>query len=123
MNIVLGCQRQTLVYQSFPKSIIDSNNFGTLPVAAASYHEPSLVFNLGTDTTLTDLDGIMQHAAKHPSAILIIESKEVDKTREQLSLISNIFILGTYSGYNYSKGKPINLSVLKSDWIKTDKSK
>ena len=105
------------------KSIIDSNNFGTLPVAAASYHEPSLVFNLGTDTTLTDLDGIMQHAAKHPTSILIVESKDVDKTREQLSSISNVFILGAYSGYNYSKGKPINLSVLKSDWIKTDKSK
>ena len=105
------------------KSIIDSNNFGTLPVAAASYHEPSLVFNLGTDTTLTDLDGIMQHAAKHPSSILIVESKDVDKTREQLSPISNVFSLGTYSGFNYSKGKPINLSVLKSDWIKTDKSK
>lgn len=104
------------------KLIIDSNDFGTLPIAAASYQEPSLVFNLGTDTTLTDLHGIIQHAAKHPTSILIVESNDVGKVREQLSSYSNIYILGTYSGFNYSKGKTINLSVLKSDWIKENNS-
>lgn len=44
-------------------------------VAAVGYHEPSLVFLLGTDTLLTTPSGAAQHLATHPNAIAVIAQR------------------------------------------------
>jgi 4-amino-4-deoxy-L-arabinose transferase-like glycosyltransferase len=84
------------------------------PTALAGFHEPSAVFLLGTDTLLTDLDGVAQHLDRHGEAVAILPTESLGQlealspaaaTRERRSV-------GRVRGLNISKGRPLDLTVL-----------
>lgn len=83
-------------------------------VAAAGYHEPSLVFLLGTDTKLTSGDGAAAFLATHPHGVAVVEQHEVDaftKGLKEHAVDGEVDKVSTVSGFNYSRGKPVSLSL------------
>lgn len=42
-----------------------------MPVAIFGYHEPSVVFDLGTKTQVTSLNGVAGHVLENQEAIII----------------------------------------------------
>ena len=76
------------------------------PVAAVGYHEPSLVFLLGTDTLLTSPAGAAQHLAKTPQAIAVIaERDEADFRDAALDLGFRPLRVGIVEGFNTARGR------------------
>jgi 4-amino-4-deoxy-L-arabinose transferase-like glycosyltransferase len=82
------------------------------PVAAAGYAEPSLVFLLGTKTALTDGAGAAKHLAGHADGAAVVAQSEqaafLDAAKG-LGLATDA--MGEIQGLNYSKGKPVTLTV------------
>ncbi len=81
-------------------------------VAAAGYHEPSLVFLLGTRTQLTDGGGAAAHLAGSTPGLSLVAGNEIEsfnKSAEALGLSPRV--LATVSGFNYSRGKPVTLTL------------
>jgi hypothetical protein len=87
----------------------------TTVLASAGYHEPSLVFLVGTDTILTDVDGVTQHLLADPACALALapigEEKKLDgllagqgKSARRLARID---------GINYSSGDKLSLGLYK----------
>lgn len=90
----------------------------TLPVAAAGYHEPSLVFLLGTRTQL--LDGGASAAAyitQHAGALALVEEREEIAFRSQLGA-EPVTELAKIEGFNYSRGKSVTLRLYKAGGAK-----
>jgi 4-amino-4-deoxy-L-arabinose transferase-like glycosyltransferase len=86
----------------------------SLPVASAGYHEPSLVFLLGTRTQL--VDGGASAAAyilDHPGALALVEEREEIAFRAQLGE-ANALELAKVEGFNYSRGKAVTLRLYKA---------
>lgn len=94
------------------RTIIHNQGFDSLPVAIADYHEPSVVFNLGTDTRLTDLQGVAAHVSDHPQAIAIVPSNQARQLRLQLSPDAQLKTIGRVNGFNYTKGRPVELDII-----------
>lgn len=90
------------------------NTIGSdVPVAAAGYSEPSLVFLLGTQTQFTDGSGAADYLKAHPRALVLVES------RQQAAFDARAAANGTkieafaiLDGFNYSRGKKASLAVL-----------
>ncbi len=81
-------------------------------VAAAGFHEPSLVFLLGTETKLTDAKGAARHLLETPNGAAVIEIKQRLAFRNALGdRAADFREVGAVSGVNYSKGDPVNLRV------------
>ncbi|HBD07237.1 MAG TPA: glycosyl transferase, partial [Syntrophobacteraceae bacterium] len=51
------------------------SQINTIPVAAAGYHEPSLVFLLGTDTKLLSADMAACYLQAHPQAAAVVSGE------------------------------------------------
>lgn len=82
------------------------------PVASAGFGEPSLVFLLGTKTLLTDGRGAAQHLADHPTGAAVVAAPEKAAfTAAVQSLGLTVDAVGDVKGLNYSKGKPVDLTV------------
>lgn len=84
-----------------------------VPVAAAGYSEPSLVFLLGTKTVLTDGAGAADYLAAHAGALVVVESRQqpaFDARAAVIGLKTEGF--ATLDGFNYSRGKRASLMVL-----------
>ena len=94
------------------RKIIDSHGLANVPVAITGYHEPSVVFNLGTDTKLTDINGVVSHISSNPETIAIVPLGQADELQRQLSQEVRLNTLGEINGFNYSKGKAINLALI-----------
>lgn len=76
------------------------------PVASAGFHEPSLVFLLGTDTILTSGGSAASYIARHPGAIAVIARSDqaaFDATAAALGTAPSL--LETVPGFNYSRGR------------------
>lgn len=83
------------------------------PVAVAGYAEPSVVFLLGTATRLTNGADAAQHLAQHRRALAVVAQTEraaFDAKAATLGLTIEDF--GHVDGLNYSRGKPVTLTVL-----------
>ena len=82
------------------------------PVAVAGYAEPSLVFQLGTKTLLTDGQGAARHLAQHPHAIALVAGGDIQAafTQEAATLGLSLDSLGQVEGLNYSRGKAVILT-------------
>lgn len=81
----------------------------TLPVAAAGYHEPSLVFLLGTRTQLADGGAsAADYILNHPGALALVEEREEIAFRATLGQ-REVQELAKIEGLNYSRGKPVTL--------------
>jgi 4-amino-4-deoxy-L-arabinose transferase-like glycosyltransferase len=86
-----------------------------IPVAAVGFHEPSLVFALGTATVLTQAEGAAQHLARKPGALALIEARRDAKFRAALAQLGvDVVALGTVRGFNLSKGKEISLTLYRA---------
>ena len=85
------------------------------PVAAAGFHEPSLVFALGTDTVLTDAAGAARHVAAGGAALALIEAREEAKFLAALAgLGRRAAALGTVSAVNTARGRPVRLTLYRA---------
>jgi len=81
------------------------------PPALAGFEEPSLVFYLGADTRLTDGTGAADVAADQ-GGLAIVEDSEKTRFVSRLSdLGAEPFALDTVTGLNYSKGKPVRITI------------
>ncbi len=88
---------------------------GGAPVAAAGFHEPSLVFALGTKTVLTGADGAARHLAERPGALALIEAGREANFRAALRQLGVTAVaLGTVRGINLSKGKAVSLTLYRA---------
>lgn len=86
---------------------------GQEPVAIAGYSEPSAVFLLGTDTILTSTASVADHLLKNPGAAGVIETAQVDAVaRAVADTGATLRKLADISGYNYSRGDPVDLSIV-----------
>ena len=82
------------------------------PVAAAGFHEPSLVFLMGTKTKLT-LGGSAADFLLHtPGAVAIIEKEARPEFDAAIAASGrNVQTVMRLDGFNYSRGRPASLTV------------
>ncbi len=81
------------------------------PVAIAGYYEPSAVFLLGTETTLTDAVGAAAHL-KAPGAAAIVEARlENEFVGAAASLGVRLRRFASVEGLNYSNGRDVKLTI------------
>jgi 4-amino-4-deoxy-L-arabinose transferase-like glycosyltransferase len=82
------------------------------PVAAAGFHEPSLVFALGTATKLTDGAGAADFLSAIPGAVAVVEAAAEPSFQARLVASGHSgHKLGEVDGFNYTRGRPAALSV------------
>jgi 4-amino-4-deoxy-L-arabinose transferase-like glycosyltransferase len=82
------------------------------PTAAAGYHEPSLVFLLGTQTLLTDGDGAARFLLTTADAAAVIETADEPAFQAAIATAGRrVHLVGKLDGFNYSRGKPTTLAV------------
>jgi len=81
-------------------------------VAAAGYHEPSLVFLCGTDTKLVNAVQAALHLRQNPSGLALIRERKDDLFHKTLSGSNgSVLLLETIKGFNYTKGKRLTLNL------------
>lgn len=92
---------------------IAPHRMGDLPVAIASYSEPSVVFLLGTPTLLTGTARVADYVLSTPGAIGVIEQAQVESVAADLRARGGeLTRLADVDGFNYSRGDPVHLSVI-----------
>lgn len=82
------------------------------PVAVAGYHEPSLVFLLGTETRLVDGGGAAGClAAPAGTCLALVGDQEMPAFRKAIGTLGIApEEVARVSGFNYSRGKPVTLT-------------
>ncbi len=83
------------------------------PVAVVGYHEPSVVFSLGTETALTDAQGAADAIAEGRPAIVEDAARQpfLDAVRAYGVTAAPV---GEVRGLNYSKGDRVHLTLYRS---------
>jgi hypothetical protein len=75
-------------------------------VVAAGYHEPSLVFLLGTNTKLLSADMAACYLHEHPRAVAVVsEHVEAEFVQSLVNLQVAAQTVDTIQGFNYTKGR------------------
>lgn len=87
---------------------------GDSVLAAAGYHEPSLVFLVATDTKLTNADGAAQHlAADQKCALAIVPQGNAAAVEASVEKEGGaVRELTRIDGINYSRGRELSLVLL-----------
>lgn len=81
-------------------------------LVAAGYHEPSLVFLVGTDTLLTDGAAAAGEIEKDACAVALITDDQMEAFDDNLAEgVSGVVEIGRIEGINYSKGTPRTLTL------------
>jgi hypothetical protein len=83
------------------------------PLAAAGYHEPSLVFLVGGDVTLVDAEGLATFMREHPDGLGLIAADarpRFDDAAAALGIAAKVLWSG--DGVHYSKGRRARLLLL-----------
>jgi 4-amino-4-deoxy-L-arabinose transferase-like glycosyltransferase len=90
------------------------------PLAAAvGYHEPSLVFMVGTQTLLTNGSGAADFLQKGSCRFALVESREERSFAQRAETIGLRYALTTrIEGYNYSRGRTISVAIFTSEGTK-----
>ncbi|PKU22023.1 ArnT family glycosyltransferase [Telmatospirillum siberiense] len=82
------------------------------PAAAAGFHEPSLVFLLGTPTRLTTGTGAGDFLLTTPDAVAVVASPDEAPFLATIEAAGrHAHLVGEVDGFNYSRGRPVNLKV------------
>jgi 4-amino-4-deoxy-L-arabinose transferase-like glycosyltransferase len=81
------------------------------PPALAGYEEPSLVFALGKDVNLTDGAGAATQGAEQGGLALVEEFERPAFFAKLAELQSDAVALNDVSGFNYSRGKKVHVTV------------
>lgn len=76
------------------------------PVAAAGYHEPSLVFLTDTGTALTGGSGAATFLRDHPDGLAAVEGRQLDAFRDSADGVREVEVI---EGFNYSRGKRVTM--------------
>ncbi len=99
------------------RALVSAHGSGdNLPVAAAGYHEPSLVFALGTATVLTRSRGAARHIAGKRGSLALIERRQGAKFRAALAALGFRAVpLGTVRGFNTAKGRSVSLILYRAE--------
>lgn len=84
---------------------------GTTVLASADYHEPSLVFLVGTNTILTDVNGAAQHLLADPACALALAPIGEEKTLDGLLAGQSASRVARIDGINYSSGQRLSLGL------------
>ena len=85
-------------------------------IAASGYHEPSLVFALGTATRLTTPEDAAKHLAAERQALALIERSTEDKFRAAArGLGVSVRALGAVQAFNLAKGRNVILTLYRAD--------
>lgn len=86
---------------------------GKIPrVVSAGYHEPSLVFLVGTETRLVTPEAAALSLTESPETLSIVWDRELPRfldKAEELGVAPKF--LGSVEGFNYSKGRKMTLNV------------
>jgi len=101
------------------RKLIEAHGASDLPVSITDYHEPSVVFNLGTETKLTDFEGAVAHAKTNSDSISILPSNQASALGHRLKSTCEVKLLGKVPGANYSKGRNMELVIIRSKCIDT----
>ncbi|MEE9526672.1 MAG: glycosyltransferase family 39 protein [Syntrophobacteria bacterium] len=81
-------------------------------VAAAGYHEPSLVFLCGTDTKLVNAPQAALHLRQNPNGLALVSERKDDLFHKTLSGSNgSVRLLERIKGFNYTKGKRLTLNL------------
>lgn len=81
-------------------------------IAAAGYHEPSLVFLCGTETKLVGAHEAALHLRQSTNGLALVRDKVNDVFQEALSGFNeSVHLLEKIHGFNYTKGKWITLNL------------
>lgn len=96
------------------KAAVDANRpCDTTVLASAPYHEPSLVFLVGTKTILTDVDGVAGHLLGDPACALglapVADEKKLSDMLAAQGKTANR--LAEIDGLNYSSGDRLSLGL------------
>jgi 4-amino-4-deoxy-L-arabinose transferase-like glycosyltransferase len=84
--------------------------------AAAGYHEPSLVFLLGTSTRLTDGYGAADFLLEGPCRFALIEARQERSFVQRAEAIGLRYAPGVrLEGINYNGGRAISIAVYRSE--------
>ena len=77
-----------------------------IPVAASGYHEPSLVFLLGTDTLLTSPEKAASFLGEHPDGLAAVEEPDSSVFASSAAGMGiPVRLVGIIHGFQYTKGK------------------
>ncbi len=93
------------------RQVAEALPFGT-PVAAAGFHEPSLVFLMGTDSKLTDGGGAARFLLTNPNGVAVVEAAsqpEFDTAMQAAGYRAHL--VAEIAGFNYSRGRPADLKL------------
>ena len=81
-------------------------------IAAAGYHEPSLVFLCGTETKLVRVREAALHLRQNLDGLALVREKEDDRFHRALSGFNgSVKLLESIKGFNYTKGKRLTLNL------------
>jgi 4-amino-4-deoxy-L-arabinose transferase-like glycosyltransferase len=81
------------------------------PPALAGYTEPSMVFYLGKDVRLTNGSGAAEVGAGQGGLAVIEDSERSAFLARLIELEADATKLDEVSGYNYSRGKPVHITI------------
>jgi hypothetical protein len=81
--------------------------------ALAGYEEPSLVFALGKDVTLTDGKGAAETTARAGGLALVEDSEQGDFLARLAELQADAKAVGDLSGIDYSRGKKEHVTIFR----------
>lgn len=82
------------------------------PVAAAGFHEPSLVFLMGTATRLTSGSGAADVLLHTPGAAAVVEAEARPDFDAAIAASGRrVETVARVDGFNYSRGRPASLTV------------
>ncbi len=106
---------QRLWLSSAIAATVERETGETQPLAISTgTHEPSLVFLLGTQTRLTDLGEAARIAVAAPESIVVLAPHGKGEFLEAMSRAgARVEPLGVVDGLNYSKGRPVHLSLVR----------
>lgn len=85
-----------------------------MPIVSAGFHEPSLVFRLGTDTVLGNGDQAARFLADMPNGLALIESREMPAFLAAVDALAlEPVAVGRAEGLNYSKGDRVEITLFR----------
>jgi len=86
-------------------------------VAAAGYHEPSVVFLMGTSTRLTDGAGAADVLRESYCRFALVEAREQRAFAQRAEKIGLLYApLSRVEGYNISNGRSLSVTIYRSVW-------
>jgi hypothetical protein len=103
----------------FPSAVvaraIRSAECPTPGVAAAGYHEPSLVFLAGTETRLTDGSGVADFMRQGTCRYGVVENRQERAFLRRAEAVAlRYWLIARVEGYNIATGRAVTLAVYRS---------